>query len=131
MMKKYFLMLLLVSIFLISGCGSEKKVTLKEIGIQLDRNEIEQMIKKYKLDFENKDQDVKLMFVKKLSLKKETVYYLAYIDEYLPNPAGETFNSIVVNKSDIENKKIIQDLTTVSSKKEVKKIKKKVEFSYY
>lgn len=25
MMKKYFLMLLLVSIFLISGCGSEKK----------------------------------------------------------------------------------------------------------
>lgn len=70
MMKKYFLMLLLVSIFLISGCGSEKKVTLKEIGIQLDRNEIEQMIKKYKLDFENKDQDVKLMFVKKLSLKK-------------------------------------------------------------
>ncbi|AOA00775.1 hypothetical protein CKN82_06405 [Carnobacterium divergens] len=131
MMKKYFLMLLLVSIFLISGCGSEKKVTLKEIGIQLDRNEIEQMIKKYKLDFENKDQDVKLMFVKKLSLKKETVYYLAYIDEYLPNPAGETFNSVVVNKSDIENKKIIQDLTTVSSKKEVKKIKKKVEFSYY
>lgn len=130
-MKKYFLMLLLVSIFLISGCGSEKKVTLKEIGIQLDRNEIEQMIKKYKLDFENKDQDVKLMFVKKLSLKKETVYYLAYIDEYLPNPAGETFNSVVVNKSDIENKKIIQDLTTVSSKKEVKKIKKKVEFSYY
>ncbi|TFJ40721.1 hypothetical protein CKN73_06895 [Carnobacterium divergens] len=131
MIKNYFLLTLLMPVLLIAGCISEKKITLKEIGVPIGKVEIEQMIKEYKSEAENKNQDVKLMFVKKLNMKKEEVYYLAYIDEYLPNPAGETFNSVIVSKSDLKNKKINKDLTAFISKKEIKKIKKKVEFSYY
>lgn len=131
MIKNYFLLTLLMPVLLIAGCVSEKKITLKEIGVPIGKAEIEQMIKEYKSEAENKNQDVKLMFVKKLNMEKEEVYYLTYIDEYLPNPAGETFNSVIVSKSDLKNKKINKDLTAVISKKEIKKVKKKVEFSYY
>ncbi|WP_413488695.1 hypothetical protein [Carnobacterium divergens] len=131
MIKNYFLLTLLMPVLLIAGCVSEKKITLKEIGVPIGKAEIEQMIKEYKSEAENKNQDVKLMFVKKLNMEKEEVYYLTYIDEYLPNPAGETFNSVIVSKLDLKNKKINKDLTAVISKKEIKKVKKKVEFSYY
>lgn len=131
MIKKIFLISFFISIFLISGCNSEKKMTLNEIGIDMNKKEIEKCIQKYKIDFENKDQDVKLMFVKKLTFENEVVYYLAYIDENLPNPAGETFNNVIVRKSDLENHKISKNFSEDIPKKEVNKVNEKVEYSYY